>query len=135
MEHNMVLFGQVIVLSNEDILLVISGILIIFLIFILFKAVTVINVLRYELITFSDWSANKLDIVSCSATEAIVKEVLTFRPHLKREDALGFVPYDVSDAFKEWEKECDRMQNRLKRNGIEVLDNSDKQFLLSPWFH
>ena len=96
-----------------------------------FIAYIKINVLRYELISLSDWSANTIEQISESATEAIVSEVLLYRTNLSRADAIGYVPTDVVNAVKLWEEACDRMQASLVRNGMNPLTAADKQFLLS----
>lgn len=103
------------------------------LVYFLFKALVQINVLRYELITLSDWSASTLEEISASATEAIVSEVMAFRTNLSRADAEMYVPEDVVNAVKQWEEACDRMQDSLVRNGIKPLTKEDKQFLLSTF--
>jgi molecular chaperone GrpE (heat shock protein) len=104
------------------------------LVYALFSSTKKILVLRHEFIKFSDWSANTLIDVSESATEAIVKEVLNFRPNLSRADAELFVPTTVSNASKEWRNTCDKFQVSLVRNGIEALNSEDVQFILSPHF-
>jgi hypothetical protein len=103
------------------------------LIYLLFSAFIKINILRYELIRLSDWSASKLEEISTSATEAIVSEVLIFRTNLSRADAEMYVPEDVVNAVKEWEEACDRMQASLIRNGMKPLTVEDSQFTLSPY--
>ncbi|TRV26116.1 MAG: hypothetical protein EWV88_06870 [Microcystis wesenbergii Mw_MB_S_20031200_S109D] len=104
------------------------------LLYALFRSYVKIKILRYELISLSDWSANTIQQIGETASEALVAEVLTFRPHLSRNDAEMFVPNDVSNAIKLWEDECDRIQIRLVRNGIKPLNIEDKQFLLSSLF-
>ena len=103
------------------------------LIYLLFNTFVKINVLRYELIKLSDWSAGTIEGISESATEAIVSEVLTFRTNLSRADAVMYVPEDVLKAVKDWEEVCDRMQASLIRNGMKPLSVEDSQFLLSPY--
>ena len=129
----MTLSGQNFSIEINLIVCLVFALLLISLICILFSALVQINVLRYELIKFSDWSASTLEEISGSATEAIVSEVMTFRTNLSRADAERFVPEDVANAVKHWEEACDRMQARLARNGIKPLTTEDKQFLLSNY--
>jgi hypothetical protein len=93
-----------------------------------------IKVLRYELISFSDWSAITLKQISDSATDAVVNEVLKHKPHLSRSDAEGYVPYDVSGAVRLWEEAIDNTQAGLARNGIKQLNLGDKLFPLSEFY-
>lgn len=101
------------------------------LVYALFWSYVKINVLRYELISLSDWSHYTIEQISESAKEAIVQEVQTFRPDINRTRAEMFVPDDVMNAINLWENECDRLQASLVRNGMKPLTTEDKQFLLS----
>lgn len=123
---------------QQDYVLRISGLWILFLVLVLAVALhflirvyIVIKILRYELISLSEWSAQKLNEISESASHAIVTEVRAFRPRLGDHEAKMFIPLAVSDAVKDWEAVCDKTQARLIRNGVKPLNIRDKQFLLS----
>jgi hypothetical protein len=125
------LISQELIIRLSLLTLLISVAFLIFLMYSLFRAYVKIRVLRHELISLSDWSSQTIEEIKESATDAIVSEVLTFRPHLSRDKAEMFVPQYISTSQKLWEQAIDRTQARLVRNGMKPLNSEDKQFLLS----
>ena len=86
-------------------------------------------IVRHLFIRFSDWTAQKIDEMSESASWEIMdrqKTVYQEQGHpITDDEARDWVPDTITHAKREWGDHVDHFQATLKHNGMSPLDDFD----------